>query len=49
MIKRAVDWAKNRYALSPIRTSKGGYDIGVVRKDYSPTNIRVYTIKKNRR
>jgi len=46
MIKRATDWAKNRYSLSPVRTSNGGYEIGVVRKDYSPANIRVYTIKK---
>ena len=46
MIKQATDWAKNRYSLSPVRTSNGGYEIGVVRKDYSPANIRVYTIKK---
>ena len=48
MIKRAIDWAKNRYSLSPVRTSNGGYEIGVVRKDYSPANMRVYTIKKNK-
>ena len=48
MIKRATDWAKNRYSLSPVRTSNGGYEIGVVRKDYSPANMRVYTIKKNK-
>ena len=49
MIKRATDWAKNRYSLSPVRTSNGGYEIGVVRKDYSPANMRVYTIKKNKK
>ena len=48
MIKRATDWAKNRYSLSPVRTYNGGYEIGVVRKDYSPANMRVYTIKKNK-
>ena len=36
MIKRATDWSKNRYSLFPVRTSNGGYEIGVVRKDYSP-------------
>lgn len=48
MIKRATDWSKNRYSLFPVRTSNGGYEIGVVRKDYSPANMRVYTIKKNK-
>ena len=44
IIKRSVDWAKNRYSLKPIRMPNEQYEIGV--NDYSPNNMRVYTIKK---
>ncbi|ERT57630.1 hypothetical protein HMPREF1254_1213 [Prevotella sp. BV3P1] len=47
IIKRSVDWAKNRYSLKPIRMPNRQYEIGV--NDYSPNNMRVYTIKKGNR
>ncbi|GAB6950300.1 hypothetical protein JCM15640A_18850 [Hoylesella timonensis 4401737 = DSM 22865 = JCM 15640] len=49
IIKRSVDWAKNRYSLKPIRMPNGQYEIGVGKNDYSPNNMRVYTIKKGNR
>ena len=49
IIKRSVDWAKNRYSLKPIRMPNGQYEIGVGKNDYSPNNMRVYIIKKGNR
>jgi RHS repeat-associated protein len=49
IIKRSVDWAKNRYSLMPIRMPNGQYEIGVGKNDYSPNKMRVYTIKRGSR
>ena len=46
MIKRVTEWAKKRYKLIPIRMSNGEYKIGMGKTNYSPQNMRVYTIKK---
>ena len=48
IIKRAVDWAKKRYTLKPICMPNGHYEIGVGKNDYSPNNMRVYIIKKQK-
>ena len=46
MIQRAINWAKKRYKLTPIRMSNGHYEMGVGKTNYSPRNMRVYTTKR---